>query len=292
MSKKKNNSIHYSKKHIFPHTDFYFIDGKNHPEIPMHTHDFGEIVFVINGTGVHVTENGRYNIQRGDVFVLDGIQKHGYIKTKDLYLIDILYCHERFEQLKKELSNLPGFNVFFVLEPKQRENHDFNSKLSLNETQLNKILPLLETFTEEAHLALPWGNVILESFFKAIVIEICRFYSNNKTNKAKQLFRIEKVINYINENIDKQISLEELANVAELNDQVFRILFKKNTGHTPTNYIIAHRISIATNLFALENLTVSNVAERVGFKNKSYFVRKFKEIMGVTPGVYAKSKIK
>ncbi|RLE26172.1 MAG: hypothetical protein DRJ61_18585, partial [Acidobacteria bacterium] len=98
MSKKKNNSIHYSKKHIFPHTDFYFIDGKNHPEIPMHTHDFGEIVFVINGTGVHVTENGRYNIQRGDVFVLDGIQKHGYIKTKDLYLIDILYCHERFEQ--------------------------------------------------------------------------------------------------------------------------------------------------------------------------------------------------
>ena len=292
MSKKKNNSIHYSKKHIFPHTDFYFIDGKNHPEIPMHTHDFGEIVFVINGTGVHVTENGRYNIQRGDVFVLDGIQKHGYIKTKDLYLIDILYCHDRFEQLKKEFSNLPGFNVFFVLEPKQRENHDFNSKLSLNETQLNKILPLLETFTEEAHLALPWGNVILESFFKAIVIEICRFYSNNKTNKAKQLFRIEKVINYIYDNIDKQISLNELAQVAGLNDQVFRILFKKTTGHTPANYIIEQRISIATHLLVTENIFVSKVAERVGFKNKSYFVRKFKEIMGVTPGEYAKSRIK
>jgi len=292
MYKKKKSSIFYSKKHIFPHTDFYFIDGKNHPEIPMHTHDFGEIVFVINGTGVHVTENGRYNIQRGDVFVLDGTQKHGYIKTKDLYLIDILYCHERFEQLKKELSNLPGFNVFFVLEPKQRENHDFNSKLSLNETQLNKILPLLETFTEEAHLALPWGNVILESFFKAIVIEICRFYSNNKTNKAKQLFRIEKVLNYINENIDKQITLNELAEISGLNVQVFRILFKKTTGHTPANYIIEQRISIATLLLVTENIFVSKIAERVGFKNKSYFVRKFKEIMGVTPGEYAKSRIK
>ena len=292
MYKKKKSSIFYSKKHICPHTDFYFIDGKNHPEIPMHTHDFGEIVFVINGTGVHVTENGRYNIQRGDVFVLDGTQKHGYIKTKDLYLIDILYCHERFEQLKKELSNLPGFNVFFVLEPKQRENHDFNSKLSLNETQLNKILPLLETFTEEAHLALPWGNVILESFFKAIVIEICRFYSNNKTNKAKQLFRIEKVLNYINENIDKQITLNELAEISGLNVQVFRILFKKTTGHTPANYIIEQRISIATLLLVTENIFVSKIAERVGFKNKSYFVRKFKEIMGVTPGEYAKSRIK
>jgi len=292
MYKKKKSSIFYSKKHIFPHTDFYFIDGKNHPEIPMHTHDFGEIVFVIDGTGVHVTENGRYNIQRGDVFVLDGTQKHGYIKTKDLYLIDILYCHERFEQLKKELSNLPGFNVFFVLEPKQRENHDFNSKLSLNETQLNKILPLLETFTEEAHLALPWGNVILESFFKAIVIEICRFYSNNKTNKAKQLFRIEKVLNYINENIDKQITLNELAEISGLNVQVFRILFKKTTGHTPANYIIEQRISIATLLLVTENIFVSKIAERVGFKNKSYFVRKFKEIMGVTPGEYAKSRIK
>jgi len=113
-----------------------------------------------------------------------------------------------------------------------------------------------------------------------------------KTNKAKQLFRIEKVINYVDDNIDKQISLDDLADVAGLNDQVFRILFKKTTGHTPTNYIIAQRISIATNLFALENLTVSNVADRVGFKNKSYFVRKFKEIMGVTPGTYAKSIIK
>jgi len=292
MSRKKSNFIHYSKKYIFPHTDFYYIDGVKHPEIPLHTHDFGEIVFVIAGKGVHVTENGRYEIQRGDVFVINGDQKHGYLKTKDLYLIDILYSLEHFEKLKEEFSNLPGFNVLFVLEPQQRQNHNFKSKLRLSETQLNKILPLLNTFIEEAHLALPWGNAVLESFFKAIVIETCRFYSNTKTNKARQLFRIEKVINYINKNIDKQITLKELAEVAELNDQVFRILFKKTTGHTPANYIIEHRISIATHLLVNENLFVSQIAERVGFKNKSYFVRKFKEIMGVTPGVYAKSRIK
>ena len=292
MSSKKSDFIHYSKKHIFPHTDFYYVDGIKHPEIPLHTHDFGEIVFVVDGSGVHVTENGRYEIQRGDVFVINGDQKHGYVKTKDLYLIDILYSLEHFEKLKKEFSNLPGFNVLFVLEPQQRQNHKFKSRLRLNETQLNKILPLLNTYIEEAHLALPWGNVILESFFKAIVVETCRFYSNNKSNKAKQLFRIEKVINYINENIDKQITLKELAGVAELNDQVFRILFKKTTGHTPANYIIERRISIATHLLVNENLFVSKIAERVGFKNKSYFVRKFKEIMGVTPGVYAKSRIK
>ncbi len=292
MNSIKSNSIHYSKKHLFPHVDFYCVESENHPEIPLHTHDFGEIVFVIDGSATHVTEHGRYEIQRGDVFVIDGVQKHGYFKTKNLHLIDILYCHNHLEQLKEKFSNLPGFNVLFVLEPQHRKNHNFKSKLRLNETQLNKIIPLLKTYIEEAHLALPWGNIILESFFKAIVIETCRFYSNNKTNKAKQLFRIEKVINYINDNIDKQISLDELADVAGLNDQVFRILFKKTTGHTPTNYIIAQRIFIATNLFALENLSVSNVAERVGFQNKSYFVRKFKEIMGVTPGTYAKSRIK
>jgi len=292
MGQKNNISIHYSKKHLFPHTDFYFVDGMEHPEIPLHTHNFGEIVFVIDGTGIHVTETDRYEIQRGDVFVINSEQKHGYLKTKNLYLIDILYSLDKFEVLKKEFANLPGFNVLFVLEPQHRQNHNFKSKLRLNEEQLNKIMPLLNAYIEEAHLALPWGNVVLESFFKAIVVETCRFYSNNKSTKAKQLFRIEKVINYIDENIDKQMTLKELAEVAGLNDQVFRNLFKKTTGHTPANFIIERRVSFATHLLVNQKLFVSKIAERVGFKNKSYFVRKFKEIMGVTPGAYAKSRLK
>ena len=288
---KKSDTAFFSRKRFFPHTNFHFVEEKNQPEIPLHTHDFGEIVFIINGTGVHVTKDGRYNLQRGDVFVVDGIQKHGFIKTESLHLINILYCHKRFNELKIEFTGLPGFNVLFVLEPNQRKIHDFKSKLRLNDEQLNEIIPVLKIFIKEAHLALPWGNTVLESFFKAIVVETCRFYSNNKNNKAKKLFKIEKALHYISDNIGKHITLNELAEIAELNIQTFRILFEKATGHKPFSYIIALRISVATRLLVEENLSVSEIAERVGFNNRSYFVRKFKELMGVTPGVYAKSRI-
>ena len=288
---RKSDTAFFSRKRFFPHTNFHFVEEKNQPEIPLHTHDFGEIVFIINGTGVHVTEDGRYNLQRGDVFVVDGIQKHGFIKTENLHLVNILYCHKRFNKLKNEFSGLSGFNVLFILEPNQRKNHDFKSKLRLNDDQLNKIIPLLNIFIEEAHLALPWGNFALEIFFKAIVAETCRFYSNNKTKKAKKLFKIESALNYINDNIGNQITLNKLAEISGLTVQVFRILFEKTTGHTPVSYIIALRISVATRLLIEESLSVSEISKRVGFNNRSYFVRKFKELMGVTPGVYAKSRI-
>ncbi|MCP4651410.1 MAG: cupin domain-containing protein, partial [PVC group bacterium] len=195
--KQKKGDVVFTRNRFFPHTNFHYVEEMHQSEIPLHTHDFGELVFILGGKGVHVADGERYDLQCGDVFVVDDESKHGFIKTEDLHLINILFCHKRYNEIKKEFKDLPGFNVLFVLEPHQRKNHNFKSQLRLNDEQLEKIIPLLKMFTEEAHLALACNNTALESFFKIIVIQTCRFFSENKTKKANKLFKIETALNYI-----------------------------------------------------------------------------------------------
>ena len=63
--------------------------------------------------------------------------------------------------------------------------------------------------------------------------------------------------------------------------------FKLVYGETINNYLLNVRMAKAKSLLVVDNdLTVADVAEAVGFSNASYFIKKFKETYGETPGVY------
>ena len=63
--------------------------------------------------------------------------------------------------------------------------------------------------------------------------------------------------------------------------------FKRLVGTSPHNYLVNYRIGVAQQLLA-KRLPVKTVAERVGYETTAAFVRKFKEIVGVSPGAWAK----
>ena len=116
---------------------------KNQDPVPLHTHNFDELVFIFSGSAVHVVDDDKYPIIRGDVFVVRGNHKHGYDNPKHLNVVNVLYQREYFESLKIKFANLPGFNALFVHEPMYRKKHKFKSKLHLNSQQLQKISRLL-----------------------------------------------------------------------------------------------------------------------------------------------------
>ncbi len=289
--KKKLKPIIFTKEIIFPDSDFCVVEEEDQPVVAFHKHNFGEIVFIISGYGTHVTEEEEYNLQTGDVFVVDSEHAHGFTKLNNLHLVNILYCHERFNILREEFKGLPGFNVLFDLEPSLRKNHGFKSKLRLDINQLNKILLLLKLFKEESDHKFPWKKDALESLFKMIVIQVCRDYCHLDIPKADILFKIEKSLNFIKHNYVKQITLARLAKEANMTIPVFRRIFKEVTGRPPINFVLQLRIAEAARLLVEENLKVKEVAEKAGFHNQSYFVRTFKRVIGVTPKTYAKGRI-
>ena len=63
-------------------------------------------------------------------------------------------------------------------------------------------------------------------------------------------------------------------------------LFKSSTGYTPNEYIIMERINHAKELLRSTDLTINEVADKVGFHNPGHFINLFKRSLGMAPGMY------
>lgn len=113
--------------------------------------------------------------------------------------------------------------------------------------------------------------------------------SNFKIDSNNSQFLIQKVCNYIDDNLDKSdISLGIIAHeVAFMNSAYLGRLFKEHTGQFYTQYVMNCRINKAKVLLKDSNLKISEIANRVGFaENNKYFLKVFKKHTGCTPLEY------
>ncbi len=277
--------------HDFPKGRCEIAELENAPLMPMHTHNFDELVFVLGGSAVHIIDDEEYPIIRGDVFVVRGNHKHGYSNEKNLHIVNVLYQREFFDSLKVEFADLPGFNALFVHEPYYRKKHKFKSKLHLNPQQLRKMSQFLKFMTAEQNDEWVGTSSLNEHIFIIIVINACKFFLEFKSPQPKVLLKISAAIDFIERNFDKQISNSLLANKADMSQGSFRYSFKKITGLSPIDYLIKLRIEKAADIMAKNNrIRVIDTAFKTGFENSAYFTKKFKEIIGMTPMAYLKNQ--
>jgi AraC family transcriptional regulator len=96
--------------------------------------------------------------------------------------------------------------------------------------------------------------------------------------------RLEAVLGYIREHLHAALTLRDLAAAAHLSPYHFARRFKESTGLSPHRYVIARRIERAKQLLrGDEELSLAQVAARVGFWDQGHFTRHFKRLVGVTP---------
>ncbi len=103
------------------------------------------------------------------------------------------------------------------------------------------------------------------------------------TDKPQNLLQ---VIAFIEQNLLSSLELEGLARRAHLSKFHFCRIFKRHIGMNPMKFVAALRIERAKELLAKNDKTVSIVANEVGFRDLSNFIRQFKKITGVTPTMY------
>lgn len=98
--------------------------------------------------------------------------------------------------------------------------------------------------------------------------------------------QIDSAIKYINENYEKDISLNEISGVVYLNPAYFSTLFKKVTGQNFVDYLQKVRIDRAKNLLSTTHMPISDIAEQTGYKSAHYFSKVFLKAVGIKPTEY------
>ena len=106
--------------------------------------------------------------------------------------------------------------------------------------------------------------------------------SDQQTSKL-QGFYIREAIDYVKENYQSDVTVEDMARQTGLNRSYFGKVFKVATGKSPQQYLIGYRMSKAMELLKLTALPVAEVGRAVGYPNQLHFSRAFKNALGVSP---------
>ncbi len=98
-----------------------------------------------------------------------------------------------------------------------------------------------------------------------------------------------RALQYVDDHLEENFSLEEMANALYLNKHYLSDLFTKKLGQTFTQYKNAQRVDMAAQMIRNGDLRMLDVAERAGFDSASHFCKVFKRVLGVTPYQYKSS---
>ncbi len=140
----------------------------------------------------------------------------------------------------------------------------------------------------------PGGRLYAEALANALAVHILRHYSAHSHKPVYYLgglspTQLKLVTDYINDHLDRELSLAELAAIAQLSTYHFCRSFKRSTGLTPHQYVIRQRVERAKLLLKDGKLGISAVALACGFTHQSHLNRHFKRLTGVTPKKFSKS---
>jgi AraC family transcriptional regulator len=138
------------------------------------------------------------------------------------------------------------------------------------------------------------GRLYAEGLGTALAVHLLRQYGT--LPRARVIYKggiasrpLQRVISYINEYLQDELSLAELARTAKLSPHHFATAFKASTGISPHQYVIKRRIDRARDLLRRDDKTISEIAYAVGFSSQSHLTANFRRMTGLTPRKFRQS---
>ena len=99
-------------------------------------------------------------------------------------------------------------------------------------------------------------------------------------------YKLKQAIDYINDNLDQQIKLTDIAELVDISQYYFCRLFSESIGISPYKYVIQQRVAKAKDLIKNSNFTLADISYECGFSSQSQMTQHFRKCVGVTPKVY------
>lgn len=282
------------KKQDWFHKDgFPIVVERRDPQEPfgLHCHEFSEIVIITGGKGVHITGEDSYELAAGDTFVIGGTRPHDYLNMDHLQLINVLFDATDLPMSFSDLHSLPGYHTLFTLEPAWRKRHMFSSHLQLSPAELVDATRLVDQLERELSERGPGFGVMATTTLLQLITFLSRCYSLSRNPQSKSLLRIAEAISHIERCYADPITLDELIDIAGMSRRNFIRTFESATQCAPIKYLIRLRIRHASKLLQQTDLSITEIAMNVGFRDSNYFSRQFRTLTGTTPRDYRSRNI-
>ena len=228
--------------------------------------------YIISGTGTLMADNAKgetqtYSIKSGQGFLIFPGQITTYIAGQNL---PWGYVWMEFDGLRvKEALDLTELSVNTPV-------YHSHSK-DLREQLMNEMLYIVHHAKESPfHLI---GHLYL---FLDYLTQSAKSKKLVQSSKMSDYY-IKEAINYIEQNFQNNITIEDIAAVCGINRSYFGKIFRNSIGRSPQEFLMNYRMVKATELLKLTSLSIAEIGSAVGYENQLHFSRAFKTIYGVSP---------
>ena len=254
---------------------------------PNHFHDEIELLFVLTGKKRFVINDKIIDLNKGEGIFVNRRIPH-ITETMEDGTIDVLLQINIESLMLSEQSRINKY-LTLIFSEHEKEYLIFKKNTKAHDEILSCILKISEEYKN--------GKNAYSTYIKGELYHIVGCLIRNGIIKESgftqikdNMDKIKDVFFYIEKNYAKQITLEELSKVVNMNSSYFCRYFKKLTGKTIMEYINFVRICKAEDFLAQTSDSVIEISMEVGFSSASYFNRVFKNINGISPTEYRKIK--
>lgn len=256
-----------------------------------HTHDFSELVIITGGGGEHWINGASYQVEAGDIFLIQGNTEHCFRKRHNLDMYNIMFDDSYLKDHLHSLRSLSGFNAFFLFEPTYRRSHKFKSRLHIGPETMLPLETELQRMVEEMKDERPGSDLILLAKALEIFVFISREYSRTRNPMARSLCRLGELISLLEQRYREHWTIEKISRIAAMAPSTLLPVFRKVTGHSPIDYLLHVRLSKAAEMLLKTEVPISQIAQECGFPDSNYFSRQFRRHCGASPRDYRKSHL-
>ena len=274
-----NNKVGYLNDNF----KIFHIRDKKDIKFEYHHHDFSKIVILIDGDLTYYIEGKAYIFKPWDILFVNKNEIHKPVVNPNKYYERIvIWLNPDFMAKYAQGNN----NLLKCFEVAIKNNYNL---LRLNMKSIDIIKNLIQDI-QNCNNSNEFGSEILkESLFVQLMVLMNRLFLNSDKNRDIEDIQydktIEGVLNYINSNLENDLSIDTIASEFFISKYYLMRKFKNQIGSSIHNYVVQKRLILARSLIS-DGLSMSSVCSRCGFNDYSSFVRAFKKVYGVSPSNY------
>jgi len=277
---KENLSSNISHSFRVKHSKLQYLDS------PWHYHEDFEIFYIIKSSGKRFVGDSIDNFSEGDLVFMGPNLPHVWKNGPECYSnkknnAEAIVVQFKENSLGEGFFNLPEFSAIKKILSLSKRG------LRISGITKEKIVPLLSEISKnEGAKRITILLEILDLLSKSKELYPLASISFEKMYFDDSRSRINKILEFVSNNFNKNIQLDEIAEIANMSKTAFCRYFKKRTLKTFWEYLTEVRIGYAGRLLINEDLSIHAICTECGFNSNSYFTKIFKSQFGFTPVEY------
>ncbi len=251
---------------------------------PQEVHDFYEFAYVDSGSLVCQCDNQEIVLNKNDFFLISPSVSHGYLIKKDKTASVFIVCFNCKSDILSAISGISTLDATqkdmvskILAESQKAFQFPFDKKLVLLKNPVFGAQQLIESTIEELLISLVRLKISKSTDIKMV---------NSDTELKNSL--VEDVINLLKENLESELTLDDVCKKTFYSKTYLNNLFKKHLGMPIMRYYVNLKINQSKKLLK-EEFTISEISEKLCFGSPNYFSKVFKHHVGSTPSEYKNS---